>query len=317
MHQSATKVNNTAHSLLLACLLLLGGCTCSAPDPARDDTPTSGSILILADADCRPVVEKELLVFSDFYPKADIRVRYLHEAEMLQAMLNDSVRCVVTAVEPGGAQQAYFNKRNISAPMVPAYRSGIALVVNKNSPLQHLRLDQVAALLGKVGTLQVTTDAEQIPRWDSLTALFAGSGSGVARQLMDTLGMAKLRAQALPDAAAVVHQAARNDRVIGFLPFEAISDLDDPAMRGLRDQVRLLPIARTAADPPVSLNQTTIGDGSYPLPRTVRMVLTEGKSGLGTGFVSFVANIKGQRIILKLGLVPIRVPERNIQIVHQ
>lgn len=316
MHQSATKVNNAAHSLLLASLLLLGGCTCSAPDPARDDTPTSGSILILADADCRPVVEKELLVFSDFYPKANIRVRYLHEAEMLQAMLNDSVRCVVTAVEPGGAQQAYFNKRNISAPMVPAYRSGIAVVVNKNCPLQHLRLHQVAALLGKAGTLQVTTDAEQIPRWDSLTALFAGSGSGVARQLMDSLGIAKLRAQALPDAAAVVHQAARNNRVVGFLPFEAISDLDDPAMRELRDQVRLLPIARTAADPPVPLNQTTIGDGSYPLPRTVRMVLTEGKSGLGTGFVSFVANIKGQRIILKLGLVPIRVPERNIQIVR-
>jgi phosphate transport system substrate-binding protein len=47
------------------------------------------------------------------------------------------------------------------------------------------------------------------------------------------------------------------------------------------------------------------------------MLLTEGKSGLGTGFVSFVANHKGQRIILKLGVAPINVPPRNIQIVPQ
>jgi phosphate transport system substrate-binding protein len=47
------------------------------------------------------------------------------------------------------------------------------------------------------------------------------------------------------------------------------------------------------------------------------MVLAEGKSGLGTGFVSFVANHKGQRIILKLGLAPHKIPAREVEIVHE
>ena len=310
-------MNKLRHNLFLAAGLLLVGNACHTPDPTRDDTPTAGRIMIMADADCKPVVEKELLVFRDFYPKANIHVRYLPEAELLKAMLNDSVRCAITAVEPGGEQLAYFRQRSISAPVVPVYRSGIAVVVNRNSPVERLHLGQVARLLGGTGGVQATTDIENTTHLDSLTALFAGAGSGVARQLMDSLGIAKLRAQALPDVPTVIAQVALNNRVIAFLPFEAISDMDDPAMRALRDQVRLLPIARTAAEAPIPLNQSTIADAGYPLTRTVNMVLTEGKSGLGTGFVSFVANLKGQRIILKLGLAPVRVPARNIQIVHQ
>jgi phosphate transport system substrate-binding protein len=64
-------------------------------------------------------------------------------------------------------------------------------------------------------------------------------------------------------------------------------------------------------------SQSTLADGSYPLRREVYMILAEGKSGLGTGFVSFVANHKGQRIILKLGIAPHKVPAREVEIVHQ
>jgi phosphate transport system substrate-binding protein len=64
-------------------------------------------------------------------------------------------------------------------------------------------------------------------------------------------------------------------------------------------------------------SQGTLADRSYPLRRQVVMVLAEGKSGLGTGFVSFVANHKGQRIILKLGLAPQKIPAREVEIVHE
>ncbi len=292
------------------------GCRFSAPDPEKDDTPTSGSVLVLADADCRSVIDQELLVFSALYPKAHVHVRYLGEAELVKAMLNDSVRCVVTTVAPGADQAAYFKKRQLSAPVIPIYKAGIAVVVQKNSPLQYLSVAQVAELLGKPEGLQVTTDMEANLHLDSLTALFAGTGSGVARLLADSLGIKTIRARALADVPAVVDQVARDPRTIGFLPFEAISDLDNPAVRALREQVRLLPISPAAGGPAVQPSQSSLADGSYPLRRTVTMVLTEGKSGLGTGFVSFVANHKGQRIILKLGVAPITVPPRNVEIVH-
>lgn len=296
---------------------LLAGCRFTEPDPRTDDTPTTGHVLILADEDCKAVIDEEAMVFHSIYAQAELDIRYMSEAELLKAMLNDSVRCVVTTVKPGGTQQTYFNERQLSAPIVPIYKAGIAVVVNKDSPLRHLDLRNVAELLEKSDTVEAGSDSGRNPGMDSLTAIFAGSGSGVARLLIDSLHIRTLRARALPDVNAVVAQVARDPKAIGFLPFEAISDLDNPAMRALRDQVRLIPIAQTMADTPVLPSQSSLADGSYPLKRTVNMILTEGKSGLGTGFVSFVANHKGQRIILKLGVVPINVPPRNIQIVPQ
>ncbi|MFZ1617111.1 MAG: substrate-binding domain-containing protein [Flavobacteriales bacterium] len=298
-------------------LMGLSGCQFTEPDPRTDDTPTSGHILILADEDCRAVLDDEALVFRNIYADAILDIRYMGEAELLKAMMNDSVRCVVTSVDPGGAQQAYFDKRRISAPIVPIYKAGIAVVVNRNSLLQRFDLLQIAALLGKMNDAQTASKIEQPATSDNLTALFAGAGSGVARLLVDSLQIGTLRARALADVNAVIAQVARDPGAVGFLPFEAISDLDDPAILALQEQVRILPIAGAPGGVAVLPSQSSLADGTYPLKRTVNMVLTEGKSGLGTGFVSFVANHKGQRIILKLGVAPINVPPRDIEIVQE
>lgn len=304
--------------LLVACgLLLLPGCRFTAPDPGRDDTPTSGRVLILADVDCKAVIEEEAMVFRNIYKDAEMDIRYMNEAQLLRSMMNDSVRCVITTVAPGGAQQAYYDKRRISTPIVPIYKAGIAVVVNKQSPLGHLDLRAIAELLGGASGKTEGTSPGATAAATDLRALFAGAGSGVARLLVDSLHLGPLRAQALADVPAVIAQVARDPLAVGFVPFEAISDLDNPAMRMLRDQVRLLPIARHPEGNPVPLTQASLADGSYPLQRTVNMMVTEGKTGLGTGFVSFVANHKGQRIILKLGVAPITVPPRNVEIVPQ
>ena len=115
----------------------------------------------------------------------------------------------------------------------------------------------------------------------------------------------------------MVARIEEDKRHIGFVSFAAMSDLDSPKMKALRDRVKILAISASDSAAAVLPNQSTLADGSYPLRRPVYMVLCEGKSGLGTGFVSFVANHKGQRIILKHGLAPNKVPPREIEIVTQ
>ena len=51
----------------------------------------------------------------------------------------------------------------------------------------------------------------------------------------------------------------------------------------------------------------------YPLCRELYVISREGRTGLGTGFASFVAGDNGQRIFLKAGLVPATVPVRLVQ----
>jgi phosphate transport system substrate-binding protein len=61
-------------------------------------------------------------------------------------------------------------------------------------------------------------------------------------------------------------------------------------------------------------NQLNLGEGLYPLKRPVYMLNYQGTSGLGMGFASFVAGDIGQRIILKSGLLPVRIPSRELNV---
>jgi phosphate transport system substrate-binding protein len=57
-----------------------------------------------------------------------------------------------------------------------------------------------------------------------------------------------------------------------------------------------------------------IANKKYPFVREVYTINRETFSGLGTGFTSFVAGDAGQRIILKMGLVPALMPIRVVEI---
>ena len=70
----------------------MSGCG-DPPDPRTDDVPTRGHVLILADEDLRDLVEAEEFMFESIYDKATLDIRYLPEAELLKAVMNDSVRC--------------------------------------------------------------------------------------------------------------------------------------------------------------------------------------------------------------------------------
>ena len=59
--------------------------------------------------------------------------------------------------------------------------------------------------------------------------------------------------------------------------------------------------------------QNNLAEVKYPLARDLYIINCQGYSGLGMGFASFIAGDIGQRIILKSGLLPIKMPGRNIK----
>jgi phosphate transport system substrate-binding protein len=290
---------------LLFLVALLGGCTSPAPDPRVDDIPTKGDVLILAEEDFRSVLEAQVLAFENIYAEAHVRLRYLPQAELLKAMMSDSVRAVFTTCLPGAEQETYFRTRSLSRDVVPVLTDGIAVVTANLLEAKSVSVDSIRSGLTGAGRHVV---------------VFDGTGTGVVRTVVDSLfggDQSALRAaSAVPGVDSLVHLVATSPGIVGLLAFSRISDLDDPRCRALRANVSLCAVSPSGDGPAVMPNQSTLADGSYPLRRTLYAVVTEGRSGLGTGFVSFVAGHKGQRIILKSGLAPIRVPAREVEILN-
>ncbi|MFZ1330842.1 MAG: substrate-binding domain-containing protein [Flavobacteriales bacterium] len=314
----SARINNVFKSVqqnsivgLLFVLVLFTACDDPPRDPNVDDSPTFGRAVILADEGFEKLLEDQLLVFNSTYQDAEVVVHYMPEAQLVKAMMADSVRAVFGSFIPGGDQEAYFRTRSLAVQKEAIATDGIAVIVSPNSTIQKISNAQLGALLsGEV--------VPGIPATNTL--IFDRNGSSVPRTLVDSLLAGDVqrmkRGSAVDGVAELVERVANDTNAIGFISFAEISDEDDPACNALRAQIRMLPVSRTDTSTAYPPDQGTLKDGSYPLRRKVIMLVTEGKSGLGTGFASFVAGHKGQRIILKQGLAPERTPSRDIEIVQ-
>ena len=115
----------------------------------------------------------------------------------------------------------------------------------------------------------------------------------------------------------VVDYVASNPGGIGFIGVGYISDMDSPSARAFRSNIRVVSLseATVAADSnSYQPYQAYLQLKKYPLARMLYIISGEARSGLGTGFTSWALSEKGQRIVLKAGLLPATMPVRILQL---
>jgi phosphate transport system substrate-binding protein len=292
--------------------ITLASCQQRDRDGRPLDTTTSGEIKVAIDESLRPLMDAELQTFHALYKRASIEPLYLAVAEAIDALLNDSVRVAVVTRHLTEEERAYFEERRLVPRELDVALSAIALVVHKDNPDTLINTKQLQALLeGK------------ITRWSDLGGknsagieiVFDNPNSGLIRQLKDSIA----RVDALPantfaveNNAAVIDYVSQNPNALGLIGLEWISDQHDSLSNSFLKRIKVMAVAGDSAH--FKPYQAYLALKYYPLARRITMISREARAGLGTGFVSFVASEKGQRIVLKSGLVPVTMPLRVVQV---
>ncbi|HPE10588.1 MAG TPA: hypothetical protein PLT28_12650, partial [Saprospiraceae bacterium] len=80
------------------------------------------------------------------------------------------------------------------------------------------------------------------------------------------------------------------------------------------EKIKPLAIGKVAGLKSYKPYQAYVASRNYPLLRFTNFIFNESHNGLTSGFATFMASDKGQRIILKDGLVPANAPIRLIQV---
>ena len=110
---------------------------------------------------------------------------------------------------------------------------------------------------------------------------------------------------------------ANNPDAVGVIGMDAVAE-PFPELQSLAENLNILAVKnvknKMSSDLYYKPNQANLGKGLYPLKRSIYVLNYQGFAGLGTGFASFVVGDIGQRIVLKSNLLPITIPERNINI---
>lgn len=301
--------------LLLSCIAFLQSCGGSS---TKGDTPTSGSATIYVDQTFEPIISEEIQVFEGIYSEAEVTSKFTSETEALTALLKDSTSLIVSTRLLTEKEKAVFQSKKLIPRITRIATDGIALIINRQNRDSLISIDQIRQLLtGKITSWNQIASGSGLGK---VKVIFDNQNSSTVRYLLDSLCEGKeLSAQisALNKNEEVIDFVSKNPNSIGIIGVSWISNRKDSKCMGFLDRIRVMAVSY--ANKPNSDNsyqpyQAYLATRDYPLCRDIYTISTDPRSGLETGFASFISSDRGQRIILKSGLVPATQPLRVIQV---
>lgn len=296
-------------------VVLLFGCK---GKPSKNSTPNSGKASIACDETLRPVFESELDVFSAEYAGADLQCSYHPESKAFDLLLADSVQAVIASRKMTKEEMAIFHKKTIYPREALVAIDAIALIVNKSNHDTLMTVDQVRDILtGKITRWnQLRKSSSNSP----IRVVFDNERSSIVSYFSDSVCNGKMDTKklfALNYNRDVIDYVAKNPDVLGFIGVSWISNQRDSLHLSFHNSIKAVAISSgpDARDDNSYLPyQAYMVDQLYPFTRNIYFVDAEPYNGLATGFSNFVASEKGQRIVLKSGILPAIAPTRLVNV---
>jgi len=294
------KVTKTIIGSLLLILLLVFSCQ---KKEGNKDTITEGKATLYVDESILPIVEEEQAVFETEYA-AKLHLVPQSEKEIMNAMVNDTAKMAILTRELTPAEAKAFEAKKIIPKIIPIANDAIAFIRNKTSNDTLVALQDIIDFIH--GKPVANIKGLVFDNANSSTVRYMNKVTGATIEKQKNIYSFKTNQD-------VIKYVADNDGMIGVVGmnwvYQPPLDLEETV-----DKVNILAVKSITGTEYVFPSQDNLAAGKYPLARRLYMINCQGYSGLGMGFTSFIGSERGQRIILKSGLVPERFPTRKIVI---
>lgn len=287
-------------SIFVLLVLVVFACK-KSENTTEDETYVKGIADIYVDESLLPIVEDQEMVFESRYPKANIKLIPKSDSDIVNLFLQRKIDIAVLSHELTTTQEKTLRDSDVVGKNTPFCSDAIALIVNQGNTKTAITTSEIYDILkGKKTEIQYVFDNE-----NSSTLSF----------LMDKAGVKSLPKSitALNNNLEVIKFVSENNNSIGFV---GVNWLLNPSieLESTIKKVKVLSVGSTIKNA-VKPTQSYIETNEYPFVRKIYLLNYQGRTGLGMGFASFVKSEVGQRIALKSGLAPVKIPTREIRIV--
>ncbi len=295
---------------LLAALFLLPGCSRQAPanfKPQPLQHGYKGVFSIVVDAGLEPIIKQQVEVFEYAYDSVDVQPLYVNEAEAIKAFKTGKASVLVLSRSLDKAERKEWEEKDtlFVRDMEIAY-DAVALVGNKKFNDSRLSMAQLKTYFAGAGG-------------NGPKLVFDDKNSSCVTEVLKALGYTQTvsaNVYALHSAQEVIDYVEKEENAIGFIPYSYVSDTDDDRVKTLLGRIKILSLRaknEEGQEVSVSANQSDIALGIYPLRRTItameRFTYDDNKEWR---FINFMYQERGAKIFLKGGLVPAKMPNREI-----
>ena len=228
--------------------------------------------------------------------------------------INIIVECSGLTEEEINALQANSLYPKISKVAI----DGVALICHRNNPDSLVTMEQLHDIFTGKTTRWDQLDPKS--RMGDIEVVFDNTSSSTVRYVIEKINKgAELKGniKATQTNEGVIDYVANVPNAIGVIGSNWIGNDNDTTNLSFNDNIQVMLISSD----PLAFNgnsyqpfQAYLAMELYPLSREIYMICTSNRNSLPYGFTSFVSSDKGQRIILKSGILPARQPLRVVNV---
>ncbi|MDR1718500.1 MAG: substrate-binding domain-containing protein [Dysgonamonadaceae bacterium] len=282
------------------------------------DTTTTGMIPIACDECFLPIIKEEINVFESIYKSATILPIYTDEVESIDLLIKDSVRVAVVSRGLTENEKAIIKSKRMEVRERKIAVDAIALIVNRSNPDSLMGIPTLQKILtGDVTTWEQINPASKLGKID---VMFDNPNSSTVRYAIDSLCRGRKLSETLyaqKNNMDVVNMVSKLPNGLGIIGVNWVSNENDSTNMSFNDKIKVMYVSRyehATLENSYQPYQAYIALDDYPMTRNVYILLSDPRSGLSTGFTSFVMSDRGQKIILKSGILPATQPVRIVSV---
>lgn len=303
--------------------LLFFSLLCSLCTPPKDknkysDTPTTGEITVAVDGAFFPLMEAQVEVFNSIYQEARIQLINCSEDDAIRAMIADSARLAVVTRELNQDEIKTLASQEVDPTTTKIAVDGVALILHPRNPDSLLVLSQVEKIF--TGKIKKWNDLGNNNPFGEILLVFDSNRSSNLNYIKKRFKISNtdsLKIYAMKSNEEVVEYVSKNENALGVIGTNWISDVDDQKGQQFLAKIAVMGIASSdnaRQEEFYRPYQAYLYKKKYPLSRDLLVISREGKARLGLGFTAFVTSDRGQRIVLKDGILPATMPIRLVEL---
>lgn len=291
--------------LLLYSIIALIGLTsisCSGTNKDSKEDILVGELKVSVDETVLPLFLEQKQVFENSYYNAKIIEVAEPEINAVNSLLAGKTSLAVLTRHLTDEENKGFEQRSITPRIYEVGHDAIVLLGNIANVDTSIMIKEVINML----------EGNKVK---DITLVFDDLNSSTLRYFRDLGKLSKIAntyVETTSSAKAVLEEVATHTNKVGLISFNQYLSLKSsfPKM----DKIRILSVLNDSLAAPkyVKPSQSSISTKEYPLLRTIYVLNYQPKLGLGIGFSSFMTGDRGQRIVLKSGLLPATMPGREI-----
>ena len=300
---------------LILILGLLHACG-SKPNPEQEEAYQKAASAFTADESFYPILDEELYYFTT-QTLDSITPLYINEQDAVKKLMRLETWLAFTTRDLTPKERQNLIDRKYMPRAIPIAYDGLAIIVNNANPDSCITVKDFARVLK--GEVSKWSELYPQSKLGEIDVVFDNPLSSTVRWCVDSiLGGQQFSAKnigAVKTSAAVIDYVEKHENALGIIGSNWLNDKRDTTNVTFKKNISVMGVSKMETAEKYNSwkpYQFYLYNGNYPLRRTIYALLNDTRNGVPSSFTHFIQLPRGQKIILRAGLLP-RSANMNIR----